>query len=228
MSGFLLALGDCNTVGTQETLDSAYPLLVARALGVEVQNCGHTMSTVREGWEYASRRLSKDTRYLTIQYGLVDSWLTFRGAPYVLYYPDTPTRRLLRKLVKKYKKIGRKLGFHRRFGEAHYVDPTEYQTRIERIIDLARQRASNVKVCLISTAPSREEHRNPGIEKFNQVLKAVAEKNQCAFVDAFTPFVGKPEMLLDHIHLKPEAHAIIAEACVAALRGHAQPAATSL
>ena len=227
-NGFLLALGDCNTVGTTETLGSAYPVLVARALGVELHNCGHTMSTVREGWEYASRQLTPDTRYLTIQYGLVDSWLTFRGAPYVLYYPDTPVRRLLRKLVKKYKKLGRKLGFHRRFGEAHYVSPGEYQMRLEKIIDLARERSPEVKVCLISTAPSREEHRNPGIEKFNQALKAVADKQQCAFVDAFTPFISQPEMLLDHIHLKPEAHAIIADACVAALRGEARRSPTSL
>jgi len=218
---FLLSLGDCNTLGTLETEKYAYPLLLARKLGVEAVNCGHTMGTIREGWQYARRRLTSNTGYLTIQYGLVDSWLTFRGAPHVLYYPDNFGRLVLRKLAKKYKKLGRKLGFHRLFGEKHYVSTDEYRRRFEAIIRLARERSPAIRICLISTSPSRQEHRNSGIEKFNQVLQQVAQANRCAFVDAYAPFVGKPEMLEDYIHLKPEAHEIVAELCLAALRPQA-------
>ena len=94
----LLALGDCNTLGTIELEPVAYPQVLGGKLGVPTINCGHTMSTVREGWEYARRRLSGDTAYLVIQFGQVDAWHTFRGAPYVLNYPDNVMRRVLRKL----------------------------------------------------------------------------------------------------------------------------------
>jgi hypothetical protein len=214
----LLALGDCNTCGTEGMESLAYPVPLARELGADLVNCGHTMSTVREGWEYAQRRLTSDTTFLTIQYGLVDSWLTFRGAPYVLYYPDNFWRRLLRKGVKKYKKIGRKLRFHQRFGEAHFVPPAEYRKTLIRIIRLARERSPGIRICLISTPPSREVHRLPGIEKFNVVLREVAQEQQCAFVDAYAPFAGQLDMLQDHIHLKPEAHAVVARLCAETLR----------
>lgn len=214
----LLSLGDCNTEGIAETKDVAYPWLVARRLGVPVKNCGLAMATIREGWEHAQRQLSADTGYLTIQFGLVDSWLTFRGAPYVLYYPDNPGRRLLRKLVKKFKKTARNLGVHKRLGEAHVVSPEEYQSRLTAIIQLARQRSADIRIALIATAPTIVPDRNPGIEKFNGVMRRVAEEQRCRYVDGFTPFVGKPDLILDSVHLNREAHATLAELCCAALQ----------
>ena len=63
------------------------------------------MSTIREGTKYFRRYVSDETSILCIQYGLVDAWRSFRYAPYVLYYPDNPARRVARKLVKKFKKL---------------------------------------------------------------------------------------------------------------------------
>jgi lysophospholipase L1-like esterase len=216
--GVLLSLGDCNTQGIAETESSAYPVLLARRLGVPVRNCGLAMATIREGWEHAQRQLSADTAYLTIQFGLVDSWLTFRGAPYVLYYPDNPGRRLLRKLVKRIKKSARKLGIHKWLGEAHVVSPEEYQAQLIAIIQLARQRSPDVRIALIATAPTVVPDRNPGIEKFNSVMRRVAEEQQCHYIDGYSPFVGKPELILDSVHLNREAHATVAELCRAALQ----------
>jgi hypothetical protein len=216
--GILLSLGDCNTQGIAETESFAYPVLLARRLGVPVRNCGLAMATIREGWEHAQRQLSADTAYLTIQFGLVDSWLTFRGAPYVLYYPDNPGRRLLRKLVKRLKKSARKLGIHKWLGEAHVVSPEEYRARLIAIIQLARQRSPDVRIALIATAPTVVPDRNPGIEKFNGIMRRVAEETKCCYIDGYTPFVGKPELILDSVHLNREAHATVSELCRIALQ----------
>jgi lysophospholipase L1-like esterase len=214
---FLLALGDCNTEGLADHQGDAFPVAVAAELGVPLVNCGHTMSTVREGWEYARRRLTPDTRYLLVQYGLVDSWLTFRGAPYVLYYPDSPLRGVLRKLVKKYKKVGRRLKFGSIFGAEHVVAKAEYEQRLMAIIQRARQLAPDIHVCLISTAPSQQEFRNPAIQQFNAIMARVAQASGCQYVDVYSQFVGRPELFLDLVHLTREGHAIIARACLAAL-----------
>lgn len=214
----LVALGDCNTLGIEQTRAVAYPMQLAQQLGVEAVNCGHTMSTVREAREYARRRLDERTRFLTIQYGLVDSWATFRGAPYVLYYPDNSARKLLRKLVKKYKKVGRRLGFHRWFGEQPVVPLPEYEETLREIIALARQRAPDVRVCLIATAPSLETYRNPGIEHYNAALARLAEELRLPLVDAYTPFLGRPEFFDDPVHLAAAAHTLIAGRCLAALK----------
>jgi lysophospholipase L1-like esterase len=213
----LISLGDCNTEGYAQNKAVAYPFLLARKLGVPVVNCGLPMATVREGWEHAQRQLSADTAYLTIQFGLVDSWLTFRGAPYVLYYPDNPRRRLLRKVVKKYKKLGRKLGFHKWLGEAHVVSTEEYQARLAAIIQLARQRSPDIRIALVATASTMVPERNPGIEKFNEVMRQTAAEQQCRYVDGYTPFVGAPELVIDLVHLSQAGHEILAESCRAAL-----------
>jgi lysophospholipase L1-like esterase len=214
----LLALGDCNTLGTIELEPFAYPVLLGQRLGARTVNCGHTMSTVREGWEYARRKLSAETGYLTIQFGQVDAWLTFRGAPYVLNYPDNFMRRALRKFVKKFKKMARKAGVHRWLGEANVVSQAEYRARLMDIIELARQRSPHVRICLVATPPSLMEDRNPRIETYNQILKQVADACGCMFVDAYSIFHGKPEMFVDPIHLNKEAHAWVAQLCWEAFR----------
>jgi lysophospholipase L1-like esterase len=219
----LLALGDCNTLGTIELEPVAYPQVLGGKLGVPTINCGHTMSTVREGWEYARRKLSGDTAYLVIQFGQVDAWHTFRGAPYVLNYPDNIVRRVLRKLVKKFKKLARKAGVHRWLGERNVVGPVEYQSRLKAMIQLARQRSPQVRICLVATPPSLMVDRNPRIEAYNRIVKQVAEDSGCAFVDAYSVFLGKPEMFVDPIHLNGEAHALVAQLCWEALRSGGGP-----
>lgn len=216
-SPFLLALGDCNTEGLVDA-SAAYPALVARALGVALVNCGHTMSTIREGLEYARRKLNPATAYLLIQYGLVDSWLTFRGAPYVLYYPDNPLRKMARKLVKKLKKVGRKAGLHGLLGVKHLVDKAEYERKLQLIIQRARRLSSDVVICLISTPPHLETQRNPAIQEFNQSMERVAHEGGCLFVDVYRQFSGRSNLYLDSTHLSAEGHQIIAKACLTAIR----------
>jgi lysophospholipase L1-like esterase len=214
----LLALGDCNTKG-HVAPGEAYPALVARALGADLVNCGHTMSTVREGWQYARHKLTADVTYLLVQYGLVDSWVTFRGAPYVLYYPDNILRKLARKLVKKLKKVGRRAGLQRLLGTKHVVSPAEYEETLTAIVRHARTRAPGVVICLIATPPHLEEWRNPAIQHFNRLMQAVASRNNCLFVDVYPLLIGRRELYADHTHLNAAGHGVIAAACLEALRG---------
>ena len=74
----ILFLGDCNTLGTPEIKGNAYPEQLKMHLNIEVINCGHTMSTTREGLEYFKEKFNTEIDILCIQYGLVDSWLTFK------------------------------------------------------------------------------------------------------------------------------------------------------
>lgn len=213
----LVALGDCNTEGLVGD-SAAYPALVARALGVVPVNCGHTMSTIREGVEYAHHKLSPFTAYLLIQYGLVDSWLTFKGAPYVLYYPDNPLRKLARKLIKKLKKIGRTAGLHNLLGVKHVVDPAEYEMKLRTIIHHARKLSPTVVICLISTPPHLEWNRNPAIQAFNRRMQLVAEDCRCLYVDVYAVFAGRPDLYVDSTHLNAEGHRLVAAACVEAFK----------
>lgn len=215
---FLLALGDCNTLGTIELEPFAYPVILGPVLGVNTVNCGHTMCTIREGWQYAVRRLNAETAFLTIQFGLVDSWMTFRGAPYVLNYPDNLFRLVARKLVKKFKKTARKLGAHRMLGERHVVSISEYRETLQRIIRLARERSPQIKICLLATPPSLKTERNPAIERFNQNMREVANETHCTYLDTYSPFVDRPDMFHDAIHVNAEAHKLIAGWCAEALR----------
>lgn len=113
----LLAIGDCNTLGTDKLKGSSYPELIGRILGCPVRNCGFTMSTSREGLCLLRDNLSKDFDWITIQFGLVDSYCTFRYSPYILYYPDNFIRKQLRSLVKKYKKTCKKLRLQEALGK---------------------------------------------------------------------------------------------------------------
>ena len=101
----ILALGDCNTLGIQHLKDNSYPERFANTIGQTINNCGFTMSTTNEMLHFFRDFKKEDTEIILIQYGLVDSWKTFKYAPYILYYPDNRWRKLLRKIVKKYKKI---------------------------------------------------------------------------------------------------------------------------
>src|SRR5476651_508794 len=123
----LLALGDCNTLGVAHFTRQTYVERFAKAAGLESVNCGCTMATTREAGRYFADNFDGDCTVVTIQYGLVDSWRTFRYAPYVLYYPDNPLRKLARKLVKKWKSIARHRGWNDRYGVAPVVPPAEYR-----------------------------------------------------------------------------------------------------
>jgi lysophospholipase L1-like esterase len=201
----VLSLGDCNTCGIAPCKGDAYPERFARRLGGVVRNCGYTMSTVREASHFFRDFYANDTTLVTIQYGLVDSWETFAYAPYVLYYPDNPLRKLYRKLVKRYKKLCRQIGLKTVLGMAPVVPAAEYARRLTQIITACR---SDTRIMLIETVPNRNESRNPAIRRYNEVLREVsAAHSQCQMLDAYAWFAAHRDTLyLDDTHINAQGH----------------------
>lgn len=180
----LVAYGDCNTLGFRECDKKSYPEILGEQLHANVTNLGHTMSTTRELIEYASAYPAKNYDIALIQYGLVDSWLTFRYSPYVLYYPTNPWRKFLRKLVKKIKKYARTLRVHEVLGWQNVVPIEEYIQNIETVISSAPE----TRFILVSTAPNHDLPRNPRIEEYNSALQALSLRHQnTIYVDTYHP-----------------------------------------
>lgn len=204
----LLALGDCNTLGVAHFIRNTYVERVARALGYEPINCGCTMATTREALRFFSDYYDPGCAIVTIQYGLVDSWRTFRFAPYVLYYPDNMARKMARKLVKKYKKVARRWGWNKRFGETHVVDPAEYRANIETIV----RRATSSQVFLVETAPHQDPHRNLAIQAYNRILGEIATGYaHCRLVRIYDELSAHlSSYCFDLTHLNEAGHELIA------------------
>ncbi len=212
-----VAFGDCNTEGFRALEGPVWAQLVANSLGLELKNCGHTMSTTRELLEYASAFPPSAYPLVFIQYGLVDSWLTFRGAPYVLYYPDNPRRKLARKLVKKLKKWARHLQLQKRLGVVELVPLDEYINNIRSVL----RSAPDSQFVLVATGPNRDTSRNPRILQYNEALSALAgENNNAIYADAWNELWSNAEACLmdDGTHLTSEGHCIIADCVQDALR----------
>lgn len=195
----ILSLGDCNTIGFQDLRHNSYSERYAKKIGKSIKNCGYTMSTTREMMHFFNDFKTNDTEIILIQYGLVDSWKTFKYAPYVLYYPDNLFRKYYRKLVKKYKKITKKLGLYERFGSENTVPIDEYMKNIEYVISESK----NCKIYLIDTVPSRESFRNEEICRYNIALDDIAKKYDNVFrVKIYNQFLQHLEdYYLDHIHV---------------------------
>ncbi len=211
----LLALGDCNTLGVGDLRDNAYPERLGRQLGRLVKNRGWTMATTREGLNLARDNLQPDVDILLIQYGLVDSYTTFRYAPYVLYYPDNPLRKQYRSLVKKYRKVCRRWGLYERFGSREVVGPREYEANLEAIIRLA----GSARVVLVETVPHLRQERNANIRRYNDILTDIAARRPNVIkVDLFNLFLtGKEMYYLDETHCNATGHELIARRIAGAL-----------
>lgn len=209
----ILCLGDCNTLGTPDIEGQAYPEKVAQALGTSIHNCGHTMTTTREGWHYFERFYSNATaQVVVLQYGLVDSWRTFKYAPYVLYYPDHPLRKFARKLVKKYKKLCQKLGLNERIGVSNVVPLDEYRATIARIAE----RIAPKLLILVETVPNHDLTRNHEIRRYNAALRQLATQHDnirlLELYDEFLPFLNKHDaMYSDPTHLSLAGHQRVAD-----------------
>lgn len=204
----LLAIGDCNTLGVEPLNGNGYVEQAAATLGMHPVNCGVTMSTTREGLRLLTDHWSPDVDLVTIQFGLVDSWRTFKYAPYVLYYPDNPIRKLSRKLVKKYKKLCRNYGLNQKLGEAPVVPPEEYTENLEHMVTMS----APVPVILIDTVPNQDVARNNAIQRYNARLKAVAGgfSNAC-HLPLYDDFLaGLDNLYHDSTHINAEGHAKIA------------------
>lgn len=212
-----IAYGDCNTEGIRGFSGQLWASRVARSLSLSLTNCGHTMSTTRELRHYARRFEPRAFNVALIQYGLVDSWLTFRGAPYVLYYPDNPVRKLARKLVKKVKKWARRWRLQERWGAVEQVPLVEYLDHIEQVV----RSAPDTTFVLVGSAPNLDEPRNPRIQRYNRALSALANRlNNAVYADAYDALWQQraATLMADGTHLTDEGHRILADAVIGALR----------
>ena len=205
----ILALGDCNTSGDIKFENNSFVERFAKLVNLEPKNCGYTMSTVKEMLYFYDEYYHNDLDVIFIQYGLVDSWKTFKYSPYVLYYPNNFFRKIARKVVKKYKKIARKLGLNELFGEKFVVSAQEYEKNIEQVVKSSK----NKKIFLIDTIPNRQLFRNEYIEQYNNILSQIADRyDNCYKVDVYKIFDNKfDDFYLDDTHLNDDGYDILTE-----------------
>lgn len=168
----VLALGDCNTLGAGELKNKSYPERFAASINASIKNCGYTMSTTRE-MQYFVKDNIQNADIVLIQYGLVDSWKTFKYSPYVLYYPDNTFRKYYRKLVKKYKKICKSIGLNKLLGVENVVPDKEYKNNIEHLI----KRFPDKFFILVDTIPNKALWRNGEIVRYNKIIEDIAVRN---------------------------------------------------
>lgn len=221
VSKVCLAFGDCNTEGFRTLEGPVWAEQVAEALALEFKNCGHTMSTTRELLQYAAAFPPSEYAVVFVQYGLVDSWLTFRGAPYVLYYPDNPRRKLARKLVKKLKKWARFLKLQKRLGAVEQVPLGEYIENVRTVL----KSAPDTQFVLVATAPNRDVSRNPRILRYNAALSNLAgEEHNAVYADAWDELWDNLDTSLmdDGTHLTTQGHRVVADCVQKALRPSSQ------
>lgn len=204
-----VALGDCVTLGMPLQYKQGYPEQVAIAMGWQVTNYGHTMSTTREGLQYFKKPDVQAADILSIQYGIVDSWQTFKGAPFVLYYPDTKWRKFLRKIVKKIKKYGRKLNFHGLFGTRNVVPVEEYIANIQYMI----QHSQAKYILLPEIYPNQDLSREPRILAYNQALRQLHDGKRVFVIHYFDELKLhlNGEYYDDSTHLSGQGHKLVAE-----------------
>lgn len=198
----ILALGDCNTRGIEDCYNNAYPEMLAKELNAEVKNLGHTMATTREAIELFNEVKDEDFDIVLISFGLTDSWKTFKHAPYILYYPDNTWRKFLRKIVKKFKKIGKKLNFIKFLGEESVVPEKEYIENLQYIVN----HLTKSKVFILDTLPKKEEYRNISIKKYNMLLDSLTGSKNVTRIKLYDYFDQHRELFLDKTHLNKQGY----------------------
>jgi lysophospholipase L1-like esterase len=203
MNKKLLFLGDCNTQGIKDNYLNSYPEKLAKYLNIDIINAGYTMSTTYEMIELHKKYFSTDISAIFIQYGLVDSWKTFKYSPYVLYYLDSFFRKIARKIVKKYKKITKNMGMQNYFGTKYVVNKDIYIQNILQIIN-----KSDVPIFLIQTVPNKESFRNKYIKYYNKLLDDIAINNNCHLIEIYDYFEDNLDRLIcdDGTHINDEGY----------------------
>ncbi len=204
----IVAVGDCNTLGAKELEHHSYPEIIGDLFGAKVINLGHTMATSREGISLLQDRLTDSVSLVIVQFGLVDSYRTFKYSPYVLYYPDNILRKQLRSLTKKYKKICRKIGLNKRFGEISVVPIEEYESNIRKMIEIALPRT----ILLLDTIPNKQQYRNPEIQRYNSCLDTICRDfPQCIKIDLYDKFHQRfDNYYMDETHANEAGYKYIA------------------
>lgn len=167
------------------------------------------MSTSREGIQLLKDAIKPEHDCVILQFGVADSHTTFTYAPYVLYYPDNPLRKTVRNLVKKYKKITRKYGLNKHFGESRVVSEQEYRANFQTMIELCGDRL----VILPETIPQHELFRNPEIHRYNSILREIGEAHaNCLLVELFDDFMANfDRFYLDKGHPNEHGYQHIAQ-----------------
>jgi lysophospholipase L1-like esterase len=209
-----VALGDCNTVGEISNMGNAYPERVAKQQDWALENYGYTMSTTREGLQFFNLKDVKNADILSIQYGLVDSWLTFKGSPFVLYYPDSPWRKFLRKIVKKIKKYARKLNWHSVVGQANVVPVAEYKQNITYMIEQTQAKY----ILLLDIAPNKDMSREPQTLIYNQALHDLADGKRILHISYYDELKQNLDLYYDDsTHLSSVGQDVVTAKVLAAL-----------
>lgn len=194
----VLALGDCNTLGAGDLKHMSYPEKFATYLNASIINCGYAMSTTRE-MQYFAKENIENADIVLIQYGLVDSWKTFKYSPYVLYYPENIFRKYYRKLVKKYKKTCKAIGLNDMLGVKNVVPDKEYRENIEYFI----RNYPDKLFILIDTIPNMALWRNEEIIRYNKILEDISGKHENAiYLKIYETFLNNFDFYyLDKTHL---------------------------
>ncbi len=203
----LLSLGDCNTLGISNCVNNSYPEKLSKKLHLKCINSGFTMSTTCEMKYLFEKYNSEEVSIVTIQYGLVDSWRTFRYSPYVLYYPDNFLRKVFRKIVKKYKKIATKVGLDKLFGIKYVVSPNLYKDNLISIIE-----QTDKPILLIDTVPHTQMFRNKHIVKYNAILEQLSyDYDNCYYVKIYDDFLIniKDYLMDDGTHINNDGYKLI-------------------
>ncbi|MEN8141866.1 MAG: SGNH/GDSL hydrolase family protein [Thermodesulfobacteriota bacterium] len=204
----ILTIGDCNTLGSGTLRHNSYPERLGRLLGAAVENKGGTMSTSREGLRLLADHLRPDHDLIVIQFGLVDSYATFRYAPYVLYYPDNCLRKPLRSLVKSFKKRCRRYRLNNLFGESPVVPQKEFADNIRAMVERCKGR----RVILPETIPNHDTSRNEAICAYNSSLAKVAEETGATCLPLYDTFLANMDTYYtDATHANAAGYDYIAE-----------------
>ncbi len=208
MTYIILAFGDCNTLGAGKQEKRGYPEQFATLIGGEAVNYGHTMATTREGLNLIQDKITAADCIL-VQFGLVDSYHTFKYSPYVLYYPDNFIRKPCRSLVKKYKKICKQFGLNQYLGEENVVPVDEYRANLAKMIQLT----DGTPTFIIDTIPHRHVERNLAIQQYNATLTELCSKfDNCNKIDTYELFEKNSNgYYLDDTHSNEKGNRVIAE-----------------
>jgi lysophospholipase L1-like esterase len=203
-----VALGGCNTIGEVHNMGNAYPERVAQAKGWQVENYGYTMCSTREGLQFFELKDAKNADVLSIQYGGVDCWLTFKGSPFVLYYPDSPWRKFLRKIVKKIKKYARKLHWHKFVGKTNVVPIEEYIANIQYMLEHSKAKY----ILLIDTYPNQDKTRESRILNYNQALQQLADNKRVIYIENYWQLDAELDLNFDDsTHMSDRGQQILTE-----------------
>jgi lysophospholipase L1-like esterase len=116
-------------------------------------------------------------------------------------------RKIIRKIVKKYKKITKSLGLNTLLGVKNVVPLKEYEENIESLI----KQVQNRLVLLVETVPNLDTSRNSEILKYNQVMKQLANKYGHVYcIEVYSDLVDKSDKYEDQTHLNESGYRTIA------------------